>query len=80
MEFRLWDILPQTQIQGTAYTTTQGNWRRIAHIMADVIYERLLGEKGYFELASSISRPPDHATAAPSAWRSWTRTARTTVC
>ena len=49
VEFRLWDILPQTQIQGTAYTTTQANWRRIAHIMADVIYERLLGEKGYFD-------------------------------
>ena len=49
VEFRLWDILPQAQIQGTAYTTTQANWRRIAHIMADVIYERLLGEKGYFD-------------------------------
>jgi TolB protein len=49
VEFRLWDILPQTQIQGTAYTTTQSNWRRIAHIIADVIYERLLGEKGYFD-------------------------------
>ena len=42
-------MLPQTQIQGTAYTTTQANWRRIAHIIADVIYERLLGEKGYFD-------------------------------
>ncbi len=49
VEFRLWDILPQQQIQGTAYTTTLGNWRRIAHIMSDVIYERLLGEKGYFD-------------------------------
>ncbi len=49
VEFRLWDVLPQAQIQGTAYTTAQSNWRRIAHIMADVIYERLLGEKGYFD-------------------------------
>jgi TolB protein len=42
-------VLPQQQLQGTAYTTNGTNWRRIAHIMADVIYERLLGEKGYFD-------------------------------
>jgi TolB protein len=49
VEFRLWDVLPKLQLQGTAYTTTQSNWRRISHIVADVIYERLLGEKGYFD-------------------------------
>jgi TolB protein len=49
VEFRLWDVRPQAQIQGTAYTTTQSNWRRIAHIIADVIYQRLLGEQGYFD-------------------------------
>jgi TolB protein len=49
VEFRLWDVLPGTQLQGTAFTTTTANWRRIAHIMADAIYERLIGEKGYFD-------------------------------
>jgi TolB protein len=65
VEFRLWDVLPQTQIQGTAYTTTQANWRRIAHIMADVIYERLLGEKGYFDtriVYISATGPRDRRT------------------
>jgi TolB protein len=49
VEFRLWDVLQGQQIQGTAYTTTAANWRRIAHIIADVVYERLIGEKGYFD-------------------------------
>ena len=65
VEFRLWDILPGTQIQGTAYTTTTSNWRRIAHIMADVIYERLLGEKGYFDtriVYISATGPRDRRT------------------
>ncbi len=49
VEFRLWDVLAGQQIQGTAYTTSEANWRRIAHKIADVIYARLLGEKGYFD-------------------------------
>jgi TolB protein len=47
VEFRLWNVLTGQQIQGTAYTSP--NARRVAHIMADVIYERMVGEKGYFD-------------------------------
>ncbi len=47
VEFRLWDVLTGQQLQGTAYTSP--NRRRIGHIIADVIYERMLGEKGYFD-------------------------------
>jgi TolB protein len=49
VEYRLWDVFAQQQLVGTAYMTTASNWRRIAHIIADSIYSRITGEKGYFD-------------------------------
>jgi len=49
VEFRLWDVYSQKQLIGMAYTTTDSNWRRIAHIISDEIYKRLTGEDGYFD-------------------------------
>ncbi len=48
-EFRLWDVTRGKQLSGQRFTTIAKNWRRIGHIIADQVYERLTGEKGYFD-------------------------------
>ena len=49
VEFRLWDVLAAKEMMALAFTTVPNNWRRIGHIITDKIYERLTGEKGYFD-------------------------------
>jgi len=49
VEFRLWDVLGNSQMLGLRYFTSPKNWRRIAHLMSDAIYKRLTGENGYFD-------------------------------
>ena len=48
-EFRLWDVFAGQQQIGQQYFTAPDNWRRIAHIVSDAIYQRLTGETGYFD-------------------------------
>ena len=48
-EFRLWDIFASDQLAGQRFDIEPKFWRRVAHIIADKIYEELTGEKGYFD-------------------------------
>lgn len=48
-EFRLWDTFAGKQQSGQQFFTQPENWRRVAHIIADAIYEQITGEKGYFD-------------------------------
>jgi len=48
-EFRLWDVLSGKQLAGEQFFTRVREARRVGHIIADVIYERITGEKGYFD-------------------------------
>jgi len=47
--FRLWDVFAGNQLDGKQYFSAPDNWRRIAHMVSDQIYQTLTGEKGYFD-------------------------------
>lgn len=49
VDFRLWDVYAGDQLVGTRLTATPDSWRTIAHQIADAVYEKLTGEKGYFD-------------------------------
>ena len=49
VEFRLWDVLAGKEMMALAFTTVPENWRRVGHIITDKVYQRLTGEKGYFD-------------------------------
>jgi TolB protein len=48
-QFRLWDVNAGGHLHAQQTSTTPDNYRRLAHIISDQIYQRLTGEMGYFD-------------------------------
>ena len=49
VSFRLFDTVTEEQLVGFVYRGNESIWRRIAHKIADAIYQRIIGESGYFD-------------------------------
>jgi TolB protein len=47
--FRLYDPYRQCQLASYRFTATQEQWRRIGHKIADLVYQRMTGEAGFFD-------------------------------
>ncbi|WP_443750908.1 Tol-Pal system beta propeller repeat protein TolB [Asticcacaulis solisilvae] len=53
VDFQLWDVFgtkdPKDVLISQTMTAAPENWRRVAHKIADLIYEKLTGQDGYFD-------------------------------
>ncbi len=50
VRFRLFDVFSQQPLgEGLQFVGSPDSWRRMAHNVADQVYERLTGETGYFD-------------------------------
>ena len=48
-EFRLFDVTTGEQVTGQQFVTETANVRRVAHLISDLIFTRITGEKGFFD-------------------------------
>ena len=49
VSFKVYDALLSETLLHLSLTTQPDNWRRLAHLISDQIYERITGETGYFD-------------------------------
>jgi TolB protein len=48
-EYRVWDVFTGRQLAGEQFFMAGNALRRVGHVIADAVYERLTGDKGYFD-------------------------------
>ena len=48
-QYRLWDTATGEQVAGQQYSADAASARRVAHLIADAVFTRITGEKGFFD-------------------------------
>lgn len=49
VEFRLWDVFAEKQMEGVAFSGNVSELRRFAHKVSNAVYKRITGDEGYFD-------------------------------
>lgn len=49
LEFRLWDVFSEKQMEGIAFKGSISDLRRLAHKVSNAVYKRITGDDGYFD-------------------------------
>lgn len=65
LEVRLWNVYGEREMLGVRLSAEAPLLRRLAHVLADRVYERVTGEEGYFDtriMYVSESGPPEART------------------
>ncbi len=74
-EFRLWEIAAGQQAAGQQLATDATNWRRIAHLVSDAVWEKIIGEKAIstrvwcLSMRATEGAAPQTARHYGSGWR-----------
>ncbi len=48
-QFRLWDVVLGKPLTGQQFAIAPRHWRRLGHLIADQVYQKLTLEQGYFD-------------------------------
>jgi TolB protein len=48
-QVRLWDVYTGRELAAEVFSAPAKSWRRVGHIISDAMYQRLTGERGYFD-------------------------------
>lgn len=49
IDFRVFDVFSEQQLAGLRKVALSSHWRKLAHQVADVLYEKITGDQGYFD-------------------------------